>query len=146
MTETEAAIYARVAKGAAFLDAWRPGWFQKINVTTLDLSNTCLCVLGQLEGGFWEACYRLGWVQRGSVVAGCRPTPKGNPAHELGFNGNGIVGAPSLNSDSHQKFYRVMTDAWLKEIAVRLYPSEEPQAVDAVDPQAADPGTPSTRA
>jgi hypothetical protein len=45
----------RVAAGAAWLDANRPSWWQRINLDTLDLSLNCGCVLGQLDGDFWDA-------------------------------------------------------------------------------------------
>jgi hypothetical protein len=42
----------RVAAGAAWLDANRPGWWQRINLDTLDLGDPCRCVLGQEYGDF----------------------------------------------------------------------------------------------
>lgn len=41
-------IAERVAAGAAFLDAREPGWWQRIDLDTLDLQAPCRCVLGQL--------------------------------------------------------------------------------------------------
>lgn len=37
-----------VARGAALLDEKRPGWAAEIDLTVLDLSNSCRCVLGQI--------------------------------------------------------------------------------------------------
>jgi hypothetical protein len=37
-----------VEAGAFYLDEHHPGWFEKINLDTLDLSKQCRCVLGQL--------------------------------------------------------------------------------------------------
>lgn len=37
-----------VARGAAFLDVRLPGWEDDIDTATLDLSDECGCVLGQL--------------------------------------------------------------------------------------------------
>lgn len=37
-----------VDRGAAFLDETLPGWAERIDTDTLDLSSTCNCVLGQL--------------------------------------------------------------------------------------------------
>jgi hypothetical protein len=48
-------IDLRVAAGAAWLDANRPGWWQRINLATLDLGDPCRCVLGQLFGDYAEA-------------------------------------------------------------------------------------------
>lgn len=47
----EAAIYVpRVAKGAALLDAKKPGWVKTIDLSSLDMGDPCLCVLGQIFG------------------------------------------------------------------------------------------------
>lgn len=43
-------IAERVARGAALLDEREPGWWQRINVRTLDIRSCKRCVLGQLEG------------------------------------------------------------------------------------------------
>lgn len=40
-----------VANGIAWLDEYVPAWWDEIDVMTLDLSDTCHCVLGQLGGG-----------------------------------------------------------------------------------------------
>ena len=37
----------RVAAGAALLDEKRPGWWQRIDTDTLDMGETCGCILGQ---------------------------------------------------------------------------------------------------
>jgi len=42
----------RVSAGAAWLDEHRPGWWQRINLETLDLGDPCRCVLGQEYGHF----------------------------------------------------------------------------------------------
>jgi hypothetical protein len=41
-------IAERVARGAALLDEREPGWWQRIDLSKLDLASTCRCVLGQL--------------------------------------------------------------------------------------------------
>jgi hypothetical protein len=38
----------RVKRGAALLDKVRPGWRNTIDLSTLDLSSGCLCILGQV--------------------------------------------------------------------------------------------------
>jgi hypothetical protein len=45
----------RVAAGSAWLDANRPGWWQRINLDTLDLGDPCRCVLGQEYGDYFDA-------------------------------------------------------------------------------------------
>jgi hypothetical protein len=42
----------RVSAGAKWLDSNRPGWWQRIDLETLDLGDSCRCVLGQLYGDF----------------------------------------------------------------------------------------------
>jgi hypothetical protein len=38
----------RVARGAALLDREYPGWHQRIDLSVLDLANSCRCILGQV--------------------------------------------------------------------------------------------------
>jgi hypothetical protein len=53
-------IDERVAAGSAWLDANRPGWWQRINLDTLDLGDPCECVLGQEDGNYWDTAPDLG--------------------------------------------------------------------------------------
>lgn len=43
-------ITERIEKGAALLDEKRPGWWQEIDLLTLDIASRCGCVVGQLAG------------------------------------------------------------------------------------------------
>lgn len=43
-------IPVNVQRGVDLLDEIDPSWPSKINVDKLDLSSTCNCVLGQIEG------------------------------------------------------------------------------------------------
>lgn len=52
-------VEQRVAKGAEWLDSERPGWELEIDVATLDLSNTCLCVLGQVYSAAALTCQEV---------------------------------------------------------------------------------------
>jgi len=47
-------IEERVEAGAAWLDANRPGWVDRINLRTLDLGEDCGCVLGQVYGDWLD--------------------------------------------------------------------------------------------
>jgi hypothetical protein len=61
---------AEVYVAAAILDRVKPGWRDRINASTLDLTSNDLCVLGQLYGH-----YRRGLVSlRDGLVdaAGCK--------------------------------------------------------------------------
>lgn len=62
-----------VAAGAAYLDDTNPGWWRRINLDRLDLSSTCRCILGQLDGDYLDAVEHRGLAYQG-------PTPE-----ELGF-------------------------------------------------------------
>src|ERR1700738_1699007 len=42
------AITERAERGAAMLDKKRPGWWQLIDLGTLDVSSDCNCIAGQL--------------------------------------------------------------------------------------------------
>jgi hypothetical protein len=63
-------IAERVARGAALLDEREPGWWQRIDLSKLDLASTCRCVLGQLfsiaddnwppNNGYWSGLARFG--------------------------------------------------------------------------------------
>ena len=42
----------QVADGARFLDSNVPGWFRSIDLSRLNMSNPCYCVVGQLFRSF----------------------------------------------------------------------------------------------
>lgn len=50
-------ITDRVAAGAAWLDAERPGWVERIDLDRLDLESPCRCILGQEFGDYFEAIW-----------------------------------------------------------------------------------------
>jgi hypothetical protein len=45
-------LQATVASGCAWLDVVAPGWHRNIDLRLLDLSDMCLCVIGQLVGEY----------------------------------------------------------------------------------------------
>ncbi len=57
LTAREAAERA-VDRGITWLDANIPKWREKIDVKSLKLQLPCKCVLGQLDGDFYEAVWR----------------------------------------------------------------------------------------
>lgn len=96
-----------VEAGAFYLDENHPGWFKKINLDTLDLSNQCNCVLGQLHGDYDD-----GLIEE--KIAASRNWSPG-PAHRvalraihLGFYSFGRVK------------YDALTKAWKRAIKDRL--------------------------
>lgn len=63
MTTAQARVNSEraVKRGVKWLDANVPNWRARIDVASLDLQFPCKCVLGQLDGNFYEAVwtYRL---------------------------------------------------------------------------------------
>ena len=92
---------ARVARGAAFLDGYRPGWAHEINPGTLKLESDYCCILGQLAGGYH-------WAM--SMIPGA-----GSSAfrREFGFTAN-------LDEGDLCEGFRLLQDAWIAAIAARL--------------------------
>lgn len=54
-----------ISRGIAWLDEQHPGWEGKIDLRTLDLSNSCFCVLGQLEMSYGRALARI--IEAGAI-------------------------------------------------------------------------------
>lgn len=105
---TQGTARARVAKGAAFLDRTRPGWFTQIDIDTLNLVDGCRCVLAQSYGCRYRDAARLAELADPA-------TPEGERAViDLGFYEKGVVWAP-------------LEDAWIEAIAARRFPVVEPQ-------------------
>lgn len=112
---------ARVAQGAAYLDRQRPGWHDQIDDGTLTLSDSCLCVVGQLGGGAWNL-RRLGLSQEEAIACGMN-------LNEPGWADFRMAGG------TVEQWYQPLQDAWVTAIASRRWPvsvKEPPTAVDAV--------------
>lgn len=67
-----ATIEERVARGAAWLDANRDGWFDAIDLDILLLRSPCNCVLGQLDGSYDDspALNEIDTVAHGFMAGG----------------------------------------------------------------------------
>jgi len=91
---------ARVKAGAELLDAMNPGWFAKVSLKKLQMSDPCQCVIGQL----YET-YSLGLSALGIDVSFERDI-------EYGFDF--YIGTASL------------TDHWHREIEARLAAAAPP--------------------
>lgn len=107
----------RVSRGAAWLDKTYPHWVEKIDLGVLDLSDKCFCVLGQLEGCYWDACRKAGWLELNSY----RIRPENKP-YEYGFGGYGIEPNWEGISARGHVFYRTLQDAWVELITDRSAP------------------------
>jgi hypothetical protein len=88
LTGAEKFAQEQVDRGVIFLDERFPGWFNRINLETLDVSCHWGCVLGQLVGSFGKATHMLG----------------SNNGVPLGFDGSAF-----LNSEE-------LTEAWRRTI------------------------------
>lgn len=44
-----------VETAGKLLDVIRPGWYERVNVETLNMAHPFLCVLGQVFGDYWHA-------------------------------------------------------------------------------------------
>ena len=100
------------ARGAAFLDARCPAWWQEVCPEALNTANCLLCVLGQKYGEFWAAAARLHLSNEG--------------LRELGF----LMPQECLTSEA---LYRAtvarLNDAWRAEISKRNEGSCAPRRV-----------------
>lgn len=93
-------VTSPVSRGAKLLDSALPGWANKINVETLDLSGARMCILGQLYGSSEAGCKALGTDNHRSF----RPI--------YGFEASSIGGYA-------ENCARLKHD-WLVQIAMRL--------------------------
>jgi hypothetical protein len=62
-----ATINERVAYGAAVLDQKSPGWESQIDLSKLDLNDSCRCVLGQIYGHYFDGLMVLDKGSGGSM-------------------------------------------------------------------------------
>lgn len=96
---------ARVAVGMAFLDRTKPDWWRRINPHLLDMQHSCLCVLGQVCGGFYET---VGWLQQDN--------PRYAEAEARGF----WISCNDWDYNVIRASYRTLQDAWIEAIADRV--------------------------
>jgi hypothetical protein len=96
----------RVARGAAYLDRHVPGWVDIIDLSQLNLSSQCGCVLGQLEGDFSLAIEKLKpwWTNLGVL---------GRWAEQRGFYLH-----PRL-TEVWKRDYETLTISWREHIIAR---------------------------
>ena len=90
----------RVAKGAALLDEMEPGWYQKIDLVTLNLRNCFSCVIGQVYGEYTENTLR---------------------SLDLDFSSDADFGFNIIYSDEDEanSCYYTLTSLWENEILQR---------------------------
>jgi hypothetical protein len=115
----------RVAAGAAWLDANRPGWWQRINLATLDLGDPCRCVLGQDFGGFGKGVSAVG----GDLARWMKTCAN------LGFYSSRDAAGTYVPTEIERE-YAALTAAWRTLITARRN-AEDPWAHWADEPDAA---------
>ncbi len=110
-------IEARVARGASHLDAHLPGWERRIDLATLDLADSCRCVLGQLYGGRKELAHSV------DIMAPCSPYGHGSICipYELGIHSDdfAVDHGFEANTASYPE-YRALDEAWIALIKARF--------------------------
>jgi hypothetical protein len=85
-----------IEKGAKLLAARVPGWEKKINPETLDLSDSCKCVLGQVYGNYED----------------------GFKALDLPFLTDRAIRGFTVDRTEHSS-YRPLTKGWLRFLEAR---------------------------
>jgi hypothetical protein len=97
---TRAEARQRVERGAALLDEKSPGWREKVDPETLEMSSGCGCILGQVYGDYMGGLHRLAsnWWE----VADTR----------LGFMVDG-------ESDNDIADYVILQNAWLELLGAK---------------------------
>jgi hypothetical protein len=86
---------ARAAAGAALLDRVVPGWWRRVRIRPLDISDDCNCVTGQLFGTYTKGLEELELATA--------------EAKDYGFDKQG------------GESYWTLTDAWRNELRARRY-------------------------
>jgi hypothetical protein len=94
---------ARAAAGAAFLDGQVPGWAKRVELATLNLADSCDCVLGQLGGDYADMRDDLGLGYAGAA--------------ELGF-------ALTVSTWDDRGAWAELDAAWAREIVTRREAAE----------------------
>jgi hypothetical protein len=93
-----------VAAGAAALDDRRPGWEREIDLGTLELDDSCRCVLGQLYGHFTSGCLAMtgtSWMNDWALMHGFDITA-------------------AMFKEEGQSLYVALDEAWISLIKTRF--------------------------
>lgn len=94
----------KVARGATYLDRVRPGWYNEIDVKTLEINDCHECVVGQLTKGWHPS--KLG-------ILGDEVISYGFNLFEPGWPEFFAMGGTSA------EWYQPLQDAWLTAIETR---------------------------
>lgn len=129
--EVELTIADRVANGARWLDENFPGWEQRIDVGTLDLSEKDNCICGQVferEAKVAGIAYGFNYAKQtlfgeaNSWISGYFPYDGDDRAEKvsvlLGFDTD-LEDRMADNWDDRDRPYRELQEEWLKLLASR---------------------------
>ena len=106
------ALYqSRIEKGIKWLDKNEPGWFKKINLKTLDLSDGKKCIVGQTFKGFFTKVAEKWETPEVDQISFSKAT-------QLGF---ALLVTTSLsneqqNEDDHNHNYDLLTALWYSRL------------------------------
>lgn len=115
---TPEAARQRVARGAAYLDAVDPGWWQRLDAAVLELSCGQSCVLGQLHGGFAHGLSRAAVLNMGSA-----------PRASLSPVSLGFLCVQDVAEVWQARDYALLNAAWQDEITRRRPPIQIDQLI-----------------
>lgn len=103
-------INDRVARGADLLSEKRPGWYDLINLDTLDISSVADCVLGQTYGDYGSGLIKLGVRAKGGAHGFlCEPT-----AHEeCTCNGLEAAWTARITALRHEYVQQMLSYGWV---------------------------------
>lgn len=114
--KTQLHRYARAAhRGARWLDERMPGWEHQINIGTLDLGDSDLCVLGQLgnvlaPGADFETVVLFS--------DGCR-YPQLKALEGMKKNSDVVRHGFDVDDDDTLDTYEILSTVWREEILMR---------------------------
>ena len=99
-----------VAAGSRWLDEHVPGWEQRIDLETLDVTNCTMCVLGQVYGDFIDGLKAAGkhWSQANSPCDADWPFRNG---FAVGNTEQGWMGREELNAEWRAEIERRKADS-----------------------------------
>ena len=124
LTQQEAE--ARVAKGAAYLDAMLPDWHRRIDVGTLTMWDPCQCIVGQLSPV----------TSSHAFAARARDLFGHDTDTELAVLGVDVTDLDvSIEGNDTFQTFQLLQDAWIAAIAARRIPDPQP-AYPVEDPVA----------
>ncbi len=105
----EESVDVRAGRGADLLDDWIPGWYNRVNLDALDISDCDNCVLGQLYGNFSLALIKTGLAE--TILFGFA-TPFGGLDDLTDVDEMGRVMTEA---------FMPLTQAWREQIIARQY-------------------------